>query len=255
VANFRPFKRYILYCLDRMVDAYEAKGPFLDVGCGIGDVSLHLAETTGWQGKAIDLSDVAITRASEVLSGQPGIVVERHSVEDEKGIYSTVVMLDVLEHIEDDQRVLRAVAARLAPDGYAFIGVPSNPEEWRWDDDLYGHLRRYRAADLMGKLRAAGLETVVVIDITYPVFWLMRRAFTRLLRKRSTVPTSAHERTLASTSVNAWHVPLLGPILSRGDRLWELAYPLQFRFFRHRIDDGHELLAVVRKTDHSHPER
>lgn len=255
MANFRPLKRYILYCLDRQMDACGAKGPFLDVGCGIGDVSLHLAETRGWSGKAIDVSDMAIERARELLSAQPGVTVERRSIEAEDGLYQTAVMLDVLEHLDDDRRALRAVAARLAPGGYLFLSVPSNPSEWRWDDDVYGHVRRYRLDDLTDALRAAGFDPVAVVDITYPVFWLMRRAYTRLLRKRSSLPASPWERTMASTGVNAWHVPLLGPLLSRGDRLWQIVYRLQYRFFRHRIEDGHELLAVARKLDSPREDR
>ena len=58
---------------------------------------------------------------------------------------------------------------------------------------------------------------------------------------------------MASTGVNAWDVPLLGALLSRGDALWRLFYPLQYRFFRHRVDDGHELLVVARTTAGSEP--
>lgn len=247
MANFPPFKRYILYCLDRLSDAHGAKGPFLDVGCGIGDVSLHLATSKGWSGKAIDVSDAAIGRARDALAAQPGIAVERSLLEDVSGTYETVVMLDVLEHLEDDERALRAVAARLAPGGHAFIGVPSNPSEWRWDDDVYGHVRRYRVADLTAKLRAAGLEPLTVIDITYPVFWAMRRAYTRLLRDRSVSSGSAWERTMASSGVNAWDDVPFGSFLTRGNGLWWLVYRVQHRFFRHRIHDGHEVLVVARK--------
>ena len=248
MANFRPFKRYILYCLDRWLDAQGAKAPFLDVGCGIGDVSLHLAQTRGWSGKAIDVSDSAIRRATQVLAAQPSIQVERCSLEDETGTYETVLMFDVLEHLEGDTQALRAAAARLAPGGCAFFTVPSNPSEWRWDDDVYGHVRRYRVADLTTKLHDAGFESLAIIDITYPVFWAMRRAFTRLLRSRSTSEDSAWERTMASTGVNAWELPLLAAFLARGDALWRLVYAWQYRFFRHRVEDGHELLAVARKT-------
>ena len=39
----------MFYCLDRFVEQYGLHGPFLEVGCGRGDVSAYLA-AKGWQG-------------------------------------------------------------------------------------------------------------------------------------------------------------------------------------------------------------
>jgi SAM-dependent methyltransferase len=243
----------MLFCLDQLIDGYGASAPFLDVGCGIGDVSLHLAEARGWSGKAIDVSETAIPRARHLLASQPGITVERQSLDQEGSRYSTVIMMDVLEHLENDRAALREVAARLVPGGLVFLTVPSNPREWRWDDVVYGHVRRYRVTELAEKLREATLEPVVAIDVTYPVFWMMRRIYTRLLHQSSSDADTASpwERTMASTGVNAWHVPVLGSLLSRGDWLWRQIFRLQYKYCRLRIDDGHELMIAARKPDSS----
>jgi SAM-dependent methyltransferase len=249
VANFLPLKRGMLFCLDQLIDAHGARPPFLDVGCGIGDVSLHLAETRGWHGRAIDVSETAIPRARHLLAGQPGVTVEHQSLDQEGATYRTIVMMDVLEHLDEDRAALREVAARLVPGGLVFLTVPSNPREWRWDDVVYGHVRRYRASDLAEKLREAKLEPVVAIDVTYPVFWMMRRVYTRLLHQPSADAASPWQRTMASTGVNAWHVPVLGALLSRGDWLWRQIFRLQYRYCRRRVDDGHELMMAARKPD------
>ncbi len=250
MANFRPFKRYILYALDQLVREHRAVPPFLDVGCGVGDVSLHLASRHGWHGRAIDASDSAAAQAREALSAWPLVDVAGRSLADEHGNYSSIVMFDVLEHLEDDQGALAAVAARLAPGGYLFLTTPSNPREWRWDDEVYGHVRRYPPPALREKLEGAGLHVATLIDISLPVFWGMRRGYTRVLRPKRPVADSAWERTLASTSVNAWDVPVLGNLLESGDRLWDVIFAMQYRTFRHWTDWGCELMvAATRKAD------
>ena len=60
MANFRPLKQHMFLCLDRFIAEYGLRGPFLEIGCGKGDVSAHLAERHGMSGVAIDFSDAAI---------------------------------------------------------------------------------------------------------------------------------------------------------------------------------------------------
>jgi len=52
-------------------------------------------------------------------------------------------LFDVLEHIKNDQQVLRKLSSLLVKGGFLVMAVPSNPDEWSWDDDFYGHFRRY----------------------------------------------------------------------------------------------------------------
>lgn len=47
MANFRPLKEYMFYCLGRCIAQYGLTGPFLEIGCGVGDVSAHLAAKNG----------------------------------------------------------------------------------------------------------------------------------------------------------------------------------------------------------------
>ena len=61
------------------------------------------------------------------------------------GSWNTIILWDVLEHIDDDAAALRTIERLLRPGGRLLIAVPSNPREWRGDDDFYGHFRRYTA--------------------------------------------------------------------------------------------------------------
>src|SRR3972149_78074 len=144
MANFIPFKAYILSMLDEFIRMYEIREPFLDIGCGKGDVALHLARK-GWHGDAIDTTIQAVEVTKQLLQTYPQVNVAQKSIEEYRGVnINLVLLLDVLEHIDDDMAILKAIANVQLPGAYLVITVPSNPDkEWRWDDELYGHLRRY----------------------------------------------------------------------------------------------------------------
>jgi SAM-dependent methyltransferase len=71
-----------------------------------------------------------------------------------------VVLVNVLEHIEDDERALAELARIVAPGGSLLIFVPALTFLMSKLDVLLGHFRRYHSAELMQKLRGAGLDLV-----------------------------------------------------------------------------------------------
>jgi SAM-dependent methyltransferase len=68
------------------------------------------------------------------------------------------VMLDVLEHVNDDVAALKAVAAKLKPDGRFLLTVPALPALWSPHDEEHHHKRRYTAKTLRDVMAKAGLK-------------------------------------------------------------------------------------------------
>jgi SAM-dependent methyltransferase len=244
VANFPPLKNHLLRCVDGLIDRHGVKGPFLDAGCGGGDVSRHLA-LRGLAGVALDESAEAVARAQALLADLP-VRVEAGSLVTHDGRYASVFAMDVIEHIRDDGAALAALAARLEPGGHLIVSVPSNPREWRWDDDVFGHYRRYSEADLRARFHDAGLEPLDVWDFTYPVFWAMRRAYTRL-KASPPLTGTPEERTRRSSAENPWSIPVISALLSGDNVVWNALSRWQFRRHRLRTDRGHEVVALARK--------
>jgi hypothetical protein len=90
------------------------------------------------------------------------------------------VMLDVLEHIEDDVAALRTLARRMTPGAHLLATVPAL--QWAystWDEQL-GHHRRYSRRSLRDVVTAARLE-VVRADYLFPE--LLPLLPVRLLRR------------------------------------------------------------------------
>jgi SAM-dependent methyltransferase len=245
MANFLPLKHHMFYCLDRFIEQFGLHGPFLEIGCGRGDVSVHLAKK-GWDGAAIDFSDAAIAQARDNLSRFPRVTVRKQTLSEVTGRYRCVILWDVLEHIDDDREALREIERLLHPGGHLLIAVPSNPREWRWDDDFYGHFRRYTVDDLAEKLTQAGMHSLAFWDFTFPVFWAMRRMYTRIKTPVRSGGDKA-SATMASAMVNAWDLPLASKLLDRTAILWYPIHRLQFRLFRNATGRGHEFFALAQK--------
>ena len=93
MANFLPFKNYIFYCLDRIIKEYHLQPPFLDAGCGRGDLSRHLY-LKSWHGLAIDFSEVAIKNTRENLCLAEKIKVELRLLSEVEGKFRSVFLLE-----------------------------------------------------------------------------------------------------------------------------------------------------------------
>lgn len=246
MANFQPLKKYMFYCLDRCIEAEQLEPPFLDVGCGVGDVSLHVAKRQ-WPGVAIDFSDLAVERARKTLTAFPAVSVQKCELTNMQGSFRTIFLWDVLEHIEDDEAALRSIGSLLAPGGKLIIAVPSNPREWRWDDAFYGHFRRYTQEDLSRKIVGAGMQPILFWDFTFPIFWILRRLYTFIKRPPKVDAANKEARTKESATVNAWDIPVISFILNHSSFVWRVIYAVQFRVFRGATARGHEFFAVAKK--------
>ena len=124
MANFPPYKNYILYCLDKIARANSVRGPFLDIGCGCGDVSLFFA-IKGWEGKAIDLSPQAVQNATSTLAGYSKVKVELLDCSLEKSQYRSILMMDILEHVENDVQLFVDYNADIQVNVSNYVGAPS----------------------------------------------------------------------------------------------------------------------------------
>lgn len=104
----------------------------------------------------------------------------------EREVYDAIVCSDVLEHIEDDQRVVTHLGAALKPGGHLIVTSPSVPQPkhlslvaWRekrigFTPADYGHVRQgYGESDLERIFATAGLETERVRRTFGPLGTLM----------------------------------------------------------------------------------
>jgi hypothetical protein len=124
----------------------------LDVGAGDGFVAGLLAD--GLAGARVVAWDAHFSdRDLEALGGH-GFQLVR---EQPKGPFDAVLLLDVLEHVEDDHGFLAGIVAESAPDAVFLVTVPAWPQLFSAHDVALGHFRRYTPAACRDLLERSGL--------------------------------------------------------------------------------------------------
>lgn len=131
----------------------------VDVGCGTGAV----LERFGGGSVAIGIDDhwEALRYAVE----KPGARLARSDARalpfDDDSV-DRIFLLDVAEHVAEDERVFAEVRRVLKPEGAAIIHVPAHPALWSPHDEAVHHVRRYTRGELERRLHEAGLRPLVL---------------------------------------------------------------------------------------------
>lgn len=74
------------------------------------------------------------------------------------GTFDVALLLDVLEHVDDDAGLLRDVTARVRPGGAVVVSVPAWPSLHGAHDMQLRHVRRYAPKQARALLEGAGLR-------------------------------------------------------------------------------------------------
>ena len=120
-------------------------GRLLEIGCGKGIVVDYLRKS------GLDCYGVEIADVSPLFSVGDYVKVNTdYSGLDEKLKLSieTVLLFDVIEHIEDDSSFIFSIRNNFTNLKQIIISVPARSELWSNYDEYNGHYRRYSISDL-----------------------------------------------------------------------------------------------------------
>lgn len=150
----------------------------LDIGCGPGN---FLNELSGFGAvTGTDASFDALRICSQRGRANRGLINSKaDTLPIRSNTFDMVVLLDVLEHVADDKKVLGEVHRILGPKGMVLITVPAYKLLWGDHDDMYGHYRRYRPAEIKKMVTEAGF-TVKALTAFEAVFLAPLLLFRRL---------------------------------------------------------------------------
>ena len=116
-----------------------------------------------------------------------------------------VVMLNVLEHIENDTEAIRQVKRILKPGGILVLEVPAGPSLYDVYDRYLLHCRRYSLARLRNLVNGAGFGIIRQSHLgcfLYPLFSLVKRRNQRYLKENSVDHKKIVEQEIQKTGDN-----------------------------------------------------
>ncbi len=171
-------------------------GTVVELGAGTGTMTTRLIDSAE-RVVASDLSGARVADLNARFGGHPAVEVMQGDAEAVLHAVGAdaVVMINVLEHIEDDVGELRRIHAGLEPGGVVAIFVPAHDALYSEFDAKVGHFRRYSAASLATALSRAGFDVEETRYVNQPgalAWWVLARMLGRTPTSSTLVKT--HDR-------------------------------------------------------------
>lgn len=190
-----PTPRYI--CRKKVVFDFLSeikKGTVLEIGVGAGDLVYELAKK-GYKGLGIEISDEAVEISRRKISKihNNNIKIEKRDLFEINESFDIVIILEVIEHIKDDEKALKKICDIINDGGHLIISAPAHKKDWSFQsDELAGHYRRYEKNEIKSKLEKAGFEALKLYNYGFPIANIARPIRNYLMKKDSL--SSEYER-------------------------------------------------------------
>jgi SAM-dependent methyltransferase len=173
------------YLGSRLVEVGAGTGSFSELLLARGPQSLSLVEPSAMYDQLVqNVARLPQTERVRAYNDTFAQVAERVREETRP---DSIIYVNVLEHVADDEEELALVHGALGMGGRAFVFVPALPWLYGSFDEMVGHRRRYARRELEAKVVRAGFRVLksVYFDSAGVLPWWMKY---RLLRSRRMEP-------------------------------------------------------------------
>lgn len=101
--------------------------------------------------------------------------------------FEIICAFEVLEHLDDDEQMLKSMHASLKQNGKLIISVPAYMRHWTEWDRIVGHQKRYEPSELQRMLDVCGFRTIAyaedrVCSGSYGSYFIQKIAMRLFLR-------------------------------------------------------------------------
>jgi SAM-dependent methyltransferase len=188
-------ENYVAWIFSELVAPHLGRS-VLEIGSGIGTYSRRIAADPKVERlTCVEVDPSCAEAAREALTSVPNRRVD-YIVGDYLGAllpkdsFDTALLINVLEHLQDDRAAVRKARSELRMDGTLVIFVPAFELLMSGLDRRLGHYRRYTAGSLRKLLEGAGFTVTALryYNLTGFLGWLWRfRILGRTEQSRSLV--------------------------------------------------------------------
>ena len=149
----------------------------LDLGSASGGNTIFL-ENLGFSVTSLEYTDVGVALQTE--KGIPVVQGDARKLPFYDEQFDSLICLDVLEHILEDDQVAKEIGRVLKKTGAFLISVPEDQSLWSSHDVAVSHVRRYSRTSLTNLMKVSHLN--------YDQIWstnIIIKPLVRLVRKFS----------------------------------------------------------------------
>ena len=168
----------------------------LDIGAGSGIFSKHLL--LGGAESAICMDPAYQREGWELFNGKP--IRFLRQIGSEK--CDLILLMDVLEHVDDDVALLRSALVGAGKNAHILITVPAFQVLFSAHDVFLEHKRRYTLRKLEKMVRSADLE--ILSTRYFFLFLLPIAAMLRLLRQQTAAKSDLREHSKLINLMLCW---------------------------------------------------
>ena len=173
---FATRTRAILAFLDRYAGP-NGYPDILDIGCGAANMTHHLRHYGRVSG--VDSNPRPLQVARE--RGLDAVLGSAEDLPFGDSAFDLVALLDTIEHVPGESRVLTECRRVLRPGGKLLVTVPAYQFLWSHNDVINMHQRRYTARGLRALLAESGFRP---LRVSYAHFFIFPAAVALILLRR-----------------------------------------------------------------------
>ena len=177
---FRARNRLLIWAL---VKYFPGATSFLEIGCGTGFVLAGIHQhSPALKVAGSELFRAGLDCAAERVPSALLFQIDARRLPFDRE-FDVIGAFDVLEHIEQDDVVLKEMFRATKPGGGILLTVPRHPFLWSEVDAYSFHKRRYIGSEMKQKLSAAGFRLIRMTS--FVTFLMPMMMLSRLCRKSS----------------------------------------------------------------------
>ena len=182
-------------CID-FLEKYDSSKEkvVLEIGCSSGNLINKIKDLKNYIYIGSDVIKNSVEKLSKKYSDTPFLVFDLIKNPFNKSLCNSLIMLNVLEHIKDDDKALLEANKLLEKNGLLILEVPSGKFLFDQYDKELLHYRRYNMNDLIKKITNAGFKIEKKTHLGFIIFpfFIIIKFFNKLIRTDNIVTKQAN---------------------------------------------------------------
>ena len=154
-------ENYNKYVADLFFSNIDKTENILDFGAGYGLITEKFKKK-GYKISAVEINKTALEKLNDKN------IDSYNLIEKVPKSINCIISLNVLEHIEDDNKYIKKFYNHLPQDGKLILYLPSSNLIWTELDDMVNHKRRYSKSGIVELLNSNSfeIEKIFFVDFT-----------------------------------------------------------------------------------------